>query len=421
MLAFNRIEQLTFGGVDHAAPAPSQQNGSGHDDPHRRQHLYRRHDDRRRHAADSAMAARPARSPATSPTTARWPSTASNSMTFGGVISGTGAVHAERHRNDDPHRRPTPIPAARRSARARCRSATAARPARSPATSPTTAALAFNRSNSLTFGGVISGTGSVQQTGVGTTILTAANNYSGGTTISSGTLQIGDGGTTGSIAGDVANNAVLAFNRSNGMTFGGAITGTGSVQQNGAGTTILTGASSYTGGTTISAGTLQIGDGGTAGSIAGDVTNNAMLAFNRSNSMTFGGAITGAGSVQQNGAGTTILTGDKQLCRRHDDQRRHAADRRWRHDWLDRRRRHQQRRAGVQPLEQHDVRRRDLGHGLACSRTASGRRSSPAPTTIPAARRSAPARCRSAMAARPARSPATSPTTARWRSIVPTA
>ena len=41
------------------------------------------------------------------------------------------------------------------------------------------------------------------------------------------------------------------------MTFAGAISGTGSVTKLGAGTLILTGASSYAGGTTISAGTLQ--------------------------------------------------------------------------------------------------------------------------------------------------------------------
>ena len=45
---------------------------------------------------------------------------------------------------------------------------------------------------------------------------------------------------------------------------------------------MLTGANTYTGGTTISAGTLQIGNGGTTGSIAGNVTDNGTLVFNRS-------------------------------------------------------------------------------------------------------------------------------------------
>ena len=55
----------------------------------------------------------------------------------------------------------------------------------------------FNRSDTLTYGGVVSGTGSLTQAGPGTTILTGANSYTGTTTISAGTLQIGNGGTTG--------------------------------------------------------------------------------------------------------------------------------------------------------------------------------------------------------------------------------
>ena len=50
-----------------------------------------------------------------------------------------------------------------------------------------------------------------------------------------------------------------------------AISGTGALTKAGAGTTTLTGANTYSGGTTISAGTLQVGNGGTTGSIVGDV------------------------------------------------------------------------------------------------------------------------------------------------------
>ena len=62
-----------------------------------------------------------------------------------------------------------------------------------------------------------------------------------------------------------------------------AVSGTGAVTQTGTGTTILTGTNTYTGGTTISNGTLQIGDGGTTGSIVGNVsaTSGEVLAFNR--------------------------------------------------------------------------------------------------------------------------------------------
>ena len=171
------------------------------------------------------------------------------------------------------------------------------------------AALAFNRSDAVTFGGVISGTGVVSQIGSGTTILTGANTYTGGSTISAGTLQLGNGGTTGSIVGNVTDNGALAFNRSDVVTFGGVVSGSGAVNQIGSGTTVLTSANTYTGGTTISAGTLQLGNGGTTGSIVGNVTDNGALAFNRSNAVTFGGVVSGTGMVNQIGSGTTILTG----------------------------------------------------------------------------------------------------------------
>ncbi len=170
--------------------------------------------------------------------------------------------------------------------------------------------LAFNRSDAVTFGGVISGSGQMQQLGAGSTILTADSTYAGGTTISAGTLQLGNGGTSGSIVGDVVNNGTLAFNRSDSSTFSGIISGSGAVNQIGSGTTILASDNSYTGVTTISAGTLQLGDGGTSGSIVGDVVNNGTLAFNRSDISTFSGAISGSGGLNQIGSGTTILTGD---------------------------------------------------------------------------------------------------------------
>ncbi|WP_455153133.1 autotransporter-associated beta strand repeat-containing protein [Cupriavidus basilensis] len=168
--------------------------------------------------------------------------------------------------------------------------------------------LAFDRSDVNTFSGAVSGTGSLSQTGTGTTVLTNTNTYAGGTTISAGTLQLGNGGTTGSIVGDVANNGALAFNRADTVTFDGIISGAGVVNQTGAGTTVLTNASTYTGGTTISAGTLQLGNGGTTGSIVGDVANNGALAFNRSDTAAFDGIISGAGVVNQIGTGTTVLT-----------------------------------------------------------------------------------------------------------------
>jgi outer membrane autotransporter protein len=163
--------------------------------------------------------------------------------------------------------------------------------------------------NNYTIGGVIDGQGALTKANSGTLTLTADNSYSGGTTISAGTLQLGNGGAGGGIVGDVVDNATLSFDRSDTLTLNGVISGTGAVQQIGAGTTILTGANTYAGGTTISAGTLQLGNGGTSGSIAGDVTDNSVLAFDRSDAISFGGVISGTGTVSQIGTGVTTLSG----------------------------------------------------------------------------------------------------------------
>jgi fibronectin-binding autotransporter adhesin len=169
--------------------------------------------------------------------------------------------------------------------------------------------LVFNRSDDLTFKGLVSGSGSLEQAGMGILTLTGANTYSGGTTISRGVLQLGNGGTTGSVVGDVANSGSLVFNRSNNVIFDGIVSGSGSLEQAGSGTLILTGANTYTGGTLISHGVLQLGNGGTAGAILGDVADNGLLVFNRRDDMTFSGIVSGSGSLVQAGNGTLTLTG----------------------------------------------------------------------------------------------------------------
>ncbi|MBT1158020.1 autotransporter-associated beta strand repeat-containing protein [Aminobacter anthyllidis] len=145
--------------------------------------------------------------------------------------------------------------------------------------------------------------------GLGTLILTGDNTFTGKTTISAGTLQLGDGGTSGSVAGDIINNSVLAFNRSDdALVISGYIGGTGRLEQNGSGTTTLTGANYYTGGTTINAGTLQIGNGG---SIKGDVLNNSKLVFNNTEANgEYAGDITGTGTVTLTGNSVVLMSGD---------------------------------------------------------------------------------------------------------------
>ncbi|RZJ24692.1 MAG: hypothetical protein EOO54_08655, partial [Haliea sp.] len=161
------------------------------------------------------------------------------------------------------------------------------------------------------FSGDAGGSMRLVKQGGGTLVLTGANTHTGGTTVFFGTLQVGDGGTNGTLgAGPVTNSHTLVFNRSDEATIANAISGAGTLTQAGSGNLILTGANAYTGATTISPGTLQVGNGGTTGTLGtGAVTNNGTLAFNRSDSVTIANAISGTGNLTQSGNGTTILTG----------------------------------------------------------------------------------------------------------------
>jgi autotransporter-associated beta strand protein len=196
------------------------------------------------------------------------------------------------------------------------------------------ATLVFNRFDAFTFDGVISGTGAVVVGGAnGTLTLTGNNSYSGGTTISSfAKLAVSSDANLGAASGGLNfQNGTLrflsSFETSRAVTIGigavvdvgrstdtmsGVISGPGalaSLVKTGTGTLILSGNNTYNGGTVISAGTLQLGNGGATGSIVGDVVDNGILAFNRSDVVTFGGAISGNGVTSQIGSGTTILTG----------------------------------------------------------------------------------------------------------------
>ena len=97
------------------------------------------------------------------------------------------------------------------------------------------------------------------KTGAGTLVLTADNTYTGDTNINQGTLQLGDGGTKGSVAGDIDNNAHLVFNRSDDITFAGVVSGAGDVTKDGVGILTLTGKNTYAGTTLVRRGTLAVG------------------------------------------------------------------------------------------------------------------------------------------------------------------
>jgi autotransporter-associated beta strand protein len=129
--------------------------------------------------------------------------------------------------------------------------------------------LTAGTGNMTAFAGLISGSGLLFKAGAGTLTLTGASNYTGGTVIEGGTIQLGNGGAAGTITGTVLDDGALAIDRSDLFTFAGGVGGNGAFHQLGTGTTILTAADNVVGGTTINAGTLELGNNG---SITGNVT-----------------------------------------------------------------------------------------------------------------------------------------------------
>ncbi|HHA3569243.1 TPA: autotransporter-associated beta strand repeat-containing protein [Salmonella enterica subsp. enterica serovar Havana] len=147
----------------------------------------------------------------------------------------------------------------------------------------------------------IGGTGRVEKSGDDTLTLSGSNTYTGGTLINGGTLVASNVEALGT--GDVTDNATLALNT--GGTFDNAISGSGQVVKSGDETLTLSGTNSYTGGTTISGGTLVATNVEALGS--GDVTDDATLELNTGG--TFDNAISGSGKVEKSGDKTLTLSG----------------------------------------------------------------------------------------------------------------
>ncbi len=194
----------------------------------------------------------------------------------------------------------------------------------------------------------VRGSGSVVMNGAGSTLtLSGVNDYTGGTTITAGTLALAGSGTLGAASSPVAiaggvldlggstleresisftgagtlqngtlhNTNITATNTSGTAIVAAPITGSGSVSRSTSGAILaLTGANTYTGATNSNAGTLQVGNNTETGSISPasviNVANGATFAVSRSNAAVQGvdfGVITGLGGFTKAGSGVTTL------------------------------------------------------------------------------------------------------------------
>ncbi len=155
-----------------------------------------------------------------------------------------------------------------------------------------------NAGQSITIGNLISGNAQLVVNGNSTLTLTANNYYTGPTTISSGTLQIGNGSQgsiyfNATVVGNVIDNGVLALNSQDATSLNATVSGNGQIWQLGGKTQFYGG--SYTGATIVSGGTLEVGPG--------SITQSASL----TNSATF--SVYSYGNSAANFTGTVTNTG----------------------------------------------------------------------------------------------------------------
>ncbi len=217
--------------------------------------------------------------------------------------------------------------------------------------------LTVTNSGNSTISGVISGDTALIKAGSGQLTTSANNTYTGGTTVSAGTLFGGAASRSNDVFGtgsiSVASGATLWVDRTddgaltNALTLnGGTLRGTNGFGQywdgnitlgahstikaannfyidgvisgssknlikTGNGTVILRGTNTYSGTTTVSAGTLNIGGSGSLGSgtYAGNISNSGTFTYASSTAQTLSGVISGSGAVVSSGSGAITLSG----------------------------------------------------------------------------------------------------------------
>ena len=177
------------------------------------------------------------------------------------------------------------------------------------------AALGIDTSNgNFTYGSNITQAMGLTKLGANTLTLTGSNTtYSGATTVSGGTLQLGDGSSGHNAAlstSGIIDNSALTYNPFGSLTANYVVRGNGSLTKAGSGALTLTAGNTYSGATTIGGGTLQIGNGGSGELLASSsINDNGTLAFNHADTLVYSGPISGTGNLVKEGGGTLTLTG----------------------------------------------------------------------------------------------------------------
>ncbi|ELZ3053696.1 fibronectin-binding autotransporter adhesin ShdA [Salmonella enterica] len=146
----------------------------------------------------------------------------------------------------------------------------------------------------------LSGTGSLVKTGTGELTLSGDNSYSGGTTITGGTLTADHADSLGT--GTIANSGVLKVGEGE---LENTLSGTGSLVKTGTGELTLSGDNTYSGGTTITGGTLTADNADSLGT--GAVANNGVLQVGEGELKN---TLSGTGSLVKIGTGELTLSGD---------------------------------------------------------------------------------------------------------------